>query len=793
MPSVRYINVAVDGPLRRTFCYAFPSDADDLVPGQRLLVPFGRGRTIGYYLGFAEAPSGFAAKAISRVLDEVCYFPPDLFHLCLWMADYYFANPAECLACALPPALKSAATARYRWSEAPAHVPFDIAVLIKPGKPVSQSALKQLHALGQDTFRKLLIDQVLIEDWSLPDILDKKQVSGFRLTGNGDISTLAKRVAPPAPFDGEKSRAELKLLGWTDHFLRRALALQLIEPVYSEDAHLLDFIKPRPEVAGIKLNEEQSRVVQTVSGSLADGFKTFLLHGITGSGKTIVYCHLARELLARGKTVLVLTPEIALSGATLAYFRGFFGDLVTVIHSAMTDRERLDSWQGIRQGRYKIAVGPRSAIFAPLPDIGLIIVDEEHDGSYKQDDPAPRFHGRDSAIMRAKINNVPALLGSASPSVESYYHARNGRYHLLELTQRPGDAVLPNVRVIDMRTEGAKGDMPFVSLTLKKEIERRVAADEQVILFLNRRGYAPMLRCGDCGYTPTCPQCQVRLTYHKVGSKLTCHYCGFIRLQYDTCEVCAGRRILYMGAGTQKVEEALPKLFEFARTIRLDSDSASGRQNAHRILTSFAQREYNLLLGTQMVTKGLDMPHVSLVGVLSADIGADLPDFRASEKTFARLLQVAGRSGRAEKRGEVILQTFSPDSELITDAARQDYKSFFAREVASRKESYYPPFVRLTNIILSGAKEDQLEQVALDFCQRLKEEARTAKIEIQILGPAPCPLYFLRKNFRRHIIIKTNQQVAFARMLSSWESREARFKLPAALKVTIDIDPDDMM
>lgn len=746
-------------------------------------------------MGPAEAPAGFAAKPVSRVLDEISYFPPDLFALCTWMADYYFANPAECLACALPPGLKSAATARYRWTDTPVtNLPFDLAVMVKPDKIVSQETLKHLRALGKDVFRDLLAHQVISEEWAAVDILDKKQISGFTLTAAFDSSILAKRAkTPPSAFDGEKNRAELKLLGWSDHFLKRALALRMLEPIYSEGGHLLDFIKPRPEVAGISLNEEQSRVVQTVSNALPGGFKPFLLHGITGSGKTIVYCHLARELLNRGKTVLVLTPEIALSGATLAYFRGFFGNLVTVIHSAMTDRERLESWQGIRQGKYKIAIGPRSAIFAPLPDIGLIIIDEEHDGSYKQDDPAPRFHGRDSAIMRAKINNVPALLGSASPSVESYHHARSGRYQLLELTQRPGDAVLPNVRVIDMRTEGAKGDMPFVSLTLKKEIERRVTADEQVILFLNRRGYAPMLRCGDCGYMPSCPQCQVRLTYHKVGSKLVCHYCGFVRAKYDICEVCAGNRILYMGAGTQKVEESLPKLFEFARTIRLDSDSASGRQNAHRILTSFAQREYNLLLGTQMVTKGLDMPHVSLVGVLSADIGADLPDFRASEKTFARLLQVAGRSGRSEKRGEVILQTFSPDSELITDAARQDYKSFFNRELESRRESHYPPFVRLTNIILSGTKEDQLEQTATEFCERLKQEACSANLNIQTLGPAPCPLYFLRKNFRRHLIVKTNQQVAFVKLLTTWEARESRFKLPAAVRITIDIDPDDMM
>lgn len=790
-----FISVAVAGPMRRTFAYRLPEVLGTLSPGQRLLVPFGNGRKVGFYLGRADSvPSGVEIREVVKLLDVESYLPPDLFSFCHWMAEYYFANPADTLACALPSSMKSSAAVRYRWAAPPAQLPEDVRAYCKPGKMLSAATLGALYRSGKETIRTLVRTGAIEEVWEQSSDEESRQISGYRLSDGADLSTLAKSGKPaPMAFDGVKSRAELSLLGWSDHYVNKARRLNLIEPVFAAKGGLLDFIKARPEVRAIQLNDEQHRVVETVKESLALGFKPFLLHGITGSGKTIVYCHLAQELIKREKTILVLTPEIALSGATLAYFRGFFGDRVTVIHSAMTDRERLESWQGIRKGKYQIVVGPRSAIFAPLQNIGLIIVDEEHDGSYKQDDPSPRFHGRDSAIMRAKINNIPVLLGSASPSVESYHNARIGRYQLLELTQRPGEAVLPSVRIVDMRSEGAKGEMPFVSITLKKEIEKRLTADQQVILFLNRRGYAPMLRCNDCGHTPRCPQCNIRLTYHKVGHRLTCHYCGYIRANYDSCDACDGTRILYMGAGTQKVEEALPKLFAHAKAIRLDSDSAAGRVSAHRILTSFAQREYNLLLGTQMVTKGLDMPNVSLVGVLSADIGADFPDFRASEKTFARLLQVAGRSGRADIRGEVLLQTFSPESELITDAARQDFKSFFTRELASREESHYPPFVRVTNIILSGAAEAQVEQATLDFSERLKGHIANAKLSAQVLGPAPCPLYLLRKSYRRHLIIKTNQQVGFTRMLTEWESAESRFKLPAAVKVTVDIDPDDMM
>jgi primosomal protein N' (replication factor Y) len=795
MPSRTLIAVAITGPMRRSFTYDLPDDIGPLGKGQRLLVPFGKGRKLGYYLGPAEPPpSHITIKQVLKKLDEESFFSPELFDFCHWMAEYYFANPADVLASALPSMLKTAVAVRYRWAEQIGELPQAIHQLCKPGRKISSATILSLHQTGKSVVRKLIREGIIEEVWEGDADEDNRPTAGYRMTDDADLILLVgKGKGPPPQFYGEKSRTELKELGWSDHYLSKALKLCLLQPVLAEPVHPLDFIKGRPEVRGLKLNQEQQTVVDTVTPALAAGFKPFLLHGITGSGKTIVYCHLTQEVINRKQTVLMLTPEIALSGATLAYFRGYFGDRVTVIHSAMTDRERLDSWRGIRQGKYQIVVGPRSAIFAPLPDIGLIIVDEEHDGSYKQDDPSPRFHGRDSAIMRAKLNNVPVVLGSASPSVESYYQASQGRYQLLELTQRPGEAVLPDVRVVDMRIDGVKGEAGFVSFPLKKEVEKRLAADQQVILFLNRRGYAPMLRCGECGFTPTCPSCNIRLTYHKVGHRLTCHYCGFTRSNYSSCDQCFGTRILYMGAGTQKVEETIPKLFAQAQTIRLDSDSAAGRISAHQILNAFAKREFNLLLGTQMVTKGLDMPNVSLVGVLSADSGSDLPDFRSSEKTFARLLQVAGRSGRAGIKGEVIFQTYAPESLLITDASRQDYKSFYARELVSRQECSFPPFVRLTNVVFSASEEKELEETALDFYERLKARLSQSKIKAQVLGPHPCPLYQLRKSYRRHLFVKTNQQVALVRMLTEWESAESRFKLPATVKIIIDVDPDDMM
>ncbi|UCC43644.1 MAG: primosomal protein N', partial [Candidatus Zixiibacteriota bacterium] len=466
---------------------------------------------------------------------------------------------------------------------------------------------------------------------------------------------------------------------------------------------------------------------------------------------------------------------------------------VTALHSAMTERERLDSWQGIRSGKYRIVVGPRSALFAPMKNPGLIIVDEEHDGSYKQDDPAPRFHGRDAAIMRAKISRIPILLGSASPSVESYHHARTGRYRLLTLTDRPGAAKLPAVEIVDMRSQKIGGEHTFLSYPLKKHLQRCLSDGDQAILFLNRRGYSPQLKCGDCGHHPICPSCKVALTYHKVGQKLSCHYCGHLRLDYHQCEKCKGIKPVFLGAGTQKIEDQIPLLVDQARTIRFDSDTASGRRRAHRILRAFADRKYNLLLGTQMVTKGLDMKGVSLVGVLSADHGLDMPDFRASEKTFAQLLQVAGRSGRSDRTGHVTIQTYRPDDPVIADAACQDYTAFFDREILSRKEVRFPPFRRLANLTLSGADDRKVLRASEKLRDLLRNACTGSNLEVQIMGPAPCPLHYLRNKYRYHLLVKIIHMVGFARLLAKLEAHQPGFGLPSTVKIEVDIDPVDMM
>ncbi len=778
----RTIQVAIAGPLRRSFTYSVPTGMPIPHAGQRVVVSFGRAQKIGYSLGPCSPPAGVTLKPIVKSLDGQSLFPPDLLKFCLWMADYYFANPADCLTAALPPVLKAGKERVWQWTvNARDIAPSSIHSLIRAGRRLTPRTVQRINSVSKALFSDLQQNGAIIETHAEADQPKRRILVGYQAVRIDEWPTgFAKKKFTPLPFDGIRSRNEMISDHWTSHHLHWAVKAGLLEPVYDQ-AHddIFSFITPRKDVDRLPLTDEQQVVIDNVSTAFGKGFSTLLLHGVTGSGKTLVYCHLAREVLAAGKTVLVLTPEITLSGTTLAYLRGFFGDTVTVIHSAMTERERLASWEGIRSGKYPIVVGPRSAIFAPLENLGLIVVDEEHDGSYKQDEPSPRFQGRDAAIMRAKLNGIPVLLGSASPSVESYHHAATGRYQLLTLTHRPAGATLPRIEVIDMRSQQVKGDLPFLSLKLKKAVEDRLRRGEQAILFLNRRGYSPMVKCGACGFVPQCPQCEVNLTFHKAGRKLICHYCGYLHQRYDACTKCGSTTALYLGAGTQKVEESIPRLFDGAKPLRFDSDSASGRLNAHRLLDEFAQQKFNLLLGTQMVTKGLDLPEVSLVGVLSADMGLDMPDFRASEKTFAKLLQVAGRSGRADKPGEVLIQTFYPEHHVIIDAEHQDYPSFFAREIKKRELHQFPPFSRLVRILLSGKEEKNLVKVTATFRESLERRLGDAGITAELLGPAPAPMALLKGLFRRHLLVKTRQMTRVTNTLTEWENQEARFGLPA--------------
>ncbi len=541
------------------------------------------------------------------------------------------------------------------------------------------------------------------------------------------------------------------------------------------------------EHAKVTLTGEQRAVVETIMRHKESPDKPFLLHGITGSGKTHVYTELAERVLALNRSVIILVPEISLTPQTIMRFRAAVGDVVTVIHSRMSDGERRDSLQALVTGAKRLVIGVRSAILAPLDDVGLIIVDEEHDGSYKQTDTEPRYNARDVAIMRGGFERALVVLGSATPSLESYYNAQSGKYHLLTLAQRFGEARLPAVRIVDMSEERARGNWTVLSRRLEASMAGALADGRQIILLLNRRGYSAILLCKECGFTHRCVSCSLPLRYHRSGFRLKCHCCGHEEPAPNACPLCHGEQMKYQGVGIQKAEELLRSKFPDARILRMDRDTTRGKRSHHTILEAFARREADILLGTQMVAKGLDFPGVALVGVLQADTGLLFPDFRASERTFQLLTQVAGRAGRNDSVGEVVIQTSYPEDPAIFAASRHDYEGFYEKELPHRRELNYPPLAKLARIVVSGPVADRVESEIGTIAATIKRLAPG----ITLLGPSPAVIEKIGNEFRYSLLLKS----ASPRTLSSVLSvvRGSQRKSPERIKLTIDVDPVFMM
>jgi len=575
------------------------------------------------------------------------------------------------------------------------------------------------------------------------------------------------------------------------------------------------------------LTDEQTVAVRAIAAAIDEGpKKPFLLYGITGSGKTEVYLDAIARTRASGRGALLLLPEIALSAQVLDLLKARFGDEVAVLHSAISAGERFDEWRRIRTGEAPIVVGARSAVFAPVRNLGLIVVDEEHEPSYKQDS-APRYHARDVALYRAKISNAVCVLGSATPSIESYFRGKIGVYELLTITRRVSDRPLPIVRLVDLRRQeqtrrkaekqaaalarrvaqagdGASGADPanaplessplasVLSLELRDALGERLALHEQAIFFLNRRGFAPFLLCRDCGFAFRCANCDVTLTFHRASRLLQCHHCDFRRPAPDECPKCGGMKIHPFGIGTEKVEEAVLEAFPEARTLRMDRDTTE-RKGAHAaILRSFRRHEADVLIGTQMVAKGLDFPTVTLVGVINADTGLNMPDYHAAERTFQLLAQVSGRAGRGERPGEVFVQTFDPAHESIILAAKHDYEGFYYQEIVQRRDLRYPPFARLANVVATEEEEHR----ASEKCERIARALRNAIVnagedhEAQVLGPVACPLARIRNRYRWHLMLRSSTRPALVALLSA-----ALAELSASERagLTIDIDPTTML
>ncbi|MBZ5521421.1 MAG: primosomal protein N' [Acidobacteriia bacterium] len=539
-------------------------------------------------------------------------------------------------------------------------------------------------------------------------------------------------------------------------------------------AHL-DFIFSAPQKAAL------SAIQQAAEGPK---FSVGLLHGVTGSGKTAVYLAAMQSVLESGRSAILLVPEIGLTPAAAANLHQVFGDEVAILHSALTGDERAEQWHRIRRGEARIVVGTRSAVFAPVANLALIVVDEEHDSSYKQEE-TPRYHGRDVAVMRGKLSNAAVVLASATPSIESYYNAQSGKYRLIELRERVEKRPLPEVEVIDMKAEfQIAGEDQIFSRRLVEEVSERLARGEQAMILLNRRGYSSVVLCRACGETIQCKNCAIAMTFHKSGYRLECHYCGYKQPVPKVCPKCQSEHIFFLGTGSEKVEERLHAAFPQARIGRLDRDTVKSRHDFERVLNQFHSNEINLLVGTQMIAKGHDVHGVTLVGVVGADYALGFPDFRAAERTFQLLTQVAGRAGRGETPGRVILQTFYPEHYAIEFAQRHDYEGFYDKEVRYRKWMHYPPFSSLANVLVRSDKLDQ----ALQWTGKLGRWFESTKNEgVRVLGPSVAPIMRLKRDYRYHFILKSAGREMLNLALRRMQHFADQNKIPRT-NVIVDVD-----
>jgi len=537
------------------------------------------------------------------------------------------------------------------------------------------------------------------------------------------------------------------------------------------------------------LNSEQKAALREISDAIEKSlFHVFLLHGITGSGKTEVYIRAIKRVLKKDKDAILLVPEISLTPQTIERFRERFGEKVAVLHSRLTAGQRFEEWKKIKEGKCPIVIGARSAVFAPVKKLGLLIIDEEHETTYKQED-VPRYNARDTGMARAREAGAAVILGSATPSLESFYSASKNRYKLLKLNERVEGKILPGTTIVDMREElKSRRRFSVFSRMLEEAIRERLKRKEQIILFLNRRGFSTFIHCRKCGFVFKCRRCSIALTHHSGKRKLVCHYCNYSAPYTEICPQCKSTYLGYSGTGTQKVESETARLFPSARVERMDTDTTATRSSHHRFLFAFKKGELDILVGTQMIAKGLDFPRVTLVGVIMADTAINLPDFRAQERTFQLLTQVSGRAGRGEKKGEVIIQTFAPENYAVTASSRHDYPAFYEKEITYRRELGYPPFLHLIHLTLRGKKEERVVQTIQKLALRLKTAAAASKAEI--LGPAASPIPRIRGNFRWSIVLKIPTPIQGTQLL---ESVLKGFKIPPDLKLKVDVDPLGMM
>ncbi len=803
-----YCEVALPVPLRSTFSYSVPAPlAETVLPGSRVVVPFRKQALVGVALELTDRrPEADQVKEVVEVLDPIPALPPRLVELGRWVAGYYLAPLGEVFRAMLPPAVElrhereliltpagrdylAELASRANRSEAEVTEHALLQLFEVEGKPVRTDRLRrlpggpaaaarllrrgQLEMRGVARHRKMRMQKIVA--WN-PEVLGEPESPAEER-----IRQVLTAMRGPLPVrlllaQGSVSR------GVVERLARQGKLKTWEEPVAAEEELFETDFTPPANV----LNAEQQRALGEIQGWLEAGeFTVGLLYGVTGSGKTEVYLRAVEGALARGRAALILVPEIALTLWIGRLCRARFGEGVAVLHSGLPDTERAREWWRARRGEARVVVGTRSAVFGPVEDLGLVIVDEEQEASYKQEE-TPRYNGRDTAIVRAKLENAVVVLGSATPSLESFYHARSGKYRLLRLETRVENRPLAEVEVVDLREDFRRTHLGGpVSQKLRAAIAERLEQGTQALVLLNRRGYSRFALCRNCGAAVQCKDCSISLTYHKRRGRLLCHYCGYSLAVPKRCPQCDSEYIYFVGEGTEQVEERLRELFPAARIARLDRDTARSKRAHQKVLGAFTAGKLDILVGTQMVAKGHDFQRVTLVGVASADTALAMPDFRAAERTFQLLTQVAGRAGRGELPGRVLVETYYPEHYAIQHAARQDYPAFFEKELHFRRLMHYPPFAALANVIVRDRKVENAirwsRQLAGFFAPH---ESRGVKV----LGPAAAPLARLRREYRFQFLLKAPKRAQLMLLLPKCLDFCDAKQIPEGA-VLVDVDP----
>ena len=748
MPS--FARILIDRSEGRKLDYSVPATLlDQVTVGSRVIVMLRNRRAVGTVLELLEQSVVPGIRPLEALVGEETSLPPVMMRLAHWMADYYCAPIASVMRSMLPPMMRGETIAgrKVRMVSLVRQIEVEELQRIEKSAPKQGAILKHFEMFPKAISSQELLSRCAASESSLKALIEA-----------GLIRIVLERRT------GGQFEAEEILPGKIP-----------------------------------KLNADQQVVVGTLEHALNDletnasAPSPYLLHGVTGSGKTEVYLRALARTLESGKSGLVLVPEIALTPQTVERFRSRFdhagkeGAGVAVLHSHLTDAERREEWMRLQRGDARIAIGARSAVFAPLRNLGIIIVDEEHENTYKQEE-TPRYHARDVAVMRGRLEGALVILGSATPSVESFQNVQCGKYNLLELPRRADGQLMPLIRVVDLRLQGKRAKSEGgLSAPLQMAMTKRLEAGQQTILFLNRRGYSTSLLCQQCGHVCRCPNCSLSLTLHRADNRLACHLCGHGAKPPERCPECKDPSIQHSGIGTQRVEETIRRLFPKARLARMDADTMSRRGSYAEVLGKFRSRQIDILLGTQMIAKGLDFPNVTLVGIINADIGLHSPDFRAGERTFQLLTQVAGRAGRGETEGEVIVQTFSPASPSIQHARHHDYAGFFEQEISFREAFRHPPFTRMVLIQIRGVSLEKTTRSASHIAAIFRKKA-TASVEVSEAFPAP--LERSHGQYRFHVTLKSKSGIMLARLV---REVSLKLKLPEGVIMTIDVDPYSLM